>query len=578
MFRFSGRRARAVSLAAVLAASSLAVIGGSPVDAATGSNLYQLTCGGNIAGTNTGPIPTPIRITSTSITPDPAFPTGTAVQVTGDVEITVLGALQAGLLAAGLSGNVSFKAGSSIEVTATNTGTANTVISLETTTAPMNGRVITGGITTTAGGTTVTSAGGFLATDVGAFISTSPLAPVPGLAAGSVIIAFISANEVVINQPALTSATGAAGAVAKDVVFTLTGRNLGSYVSAGASGDTMQFSLAVGGATGLIVELGAFTGTFNQTNPWGLPTPPNPPAGCFVSAGSFGSTTLTDPAPVPVSQTLNVGTSSVTPITLTAPDSDPTPATTFTIVTLPLLGALTVGGNPAVAGASFALGLPVVYTAGPNATVESFTFSASDGVSSSAADGTITINVGTPPVQQPITQEITPGQLVLSCNAPGTAGYPDASCPAIAFQSVQLNGTNQSSTRAMNQIHVSDNRGNVAVGWSLTSYVINQPITGGGTFKGLVNTNAGADTSLAANRIEASYLSIGGITCTAVSPAPAAALPPGGGGTYAITQPLCSAAAGSSIGHFTVDGTFTLVAPSSKAAGNYSGTVEYLVI
>lgn len=569
MFRFSDRRARAVGLTTVLVASSLAIIGGPPATAATGSSSYTVTCTSGAIGPNplSSPLPFPVTITSTTVSPDPAFPTGVAVNVTGDVQVTVVGAVLAGLYAAGAGGGNVQLTGMSVQVTATNDSSPNFPISL-TGTTPMDGRQIAGGISTVLGSTTVTSpSGAFQSSDVGKFISTSSAVLGAGLASGTTIVGYTDANTVTVSAAALGNQTATPAGIAVSAVVTNTGVNLGSYVSAGASGGTMNFSLLPGPmAAPVTLVLG----------PLNVPANLNP---CGVSgSGSFGSAALFDPPPVATSQTLNVGTSTATPITLAATSSDPTPATEFTIETLPAAGTLTIGATTLVVGDVVPVGTPVVYNSGATADVQSFEFSASDGVSSSTTNGTVTLNVGTPTVQQPITQEITPGQLVLSCSAPGSPVYPDLNCDPIALPSVELDGTDQLITVPMNQLHVSDNRGDVTVGWSLTAKVIDQTVTGGGTFKGLVNTDFGAVTSDPANQIEASYLSIGGISCAAVSPAPAAIATTGGGGTFATDQALCSAAAGSSIGTFTVDGNFTLEVPSSKAAGTYEGTVEYLVI
>lgn len=311
----------------------------------------------------------------------------------------------------------------------------------------------------------------------------------------------------------------------------------------------------------------------------------------------FAPVALGDPAPTPVSQGLNVGTGTTTPITLSATDSgDGTPATPATFVKLstplPAAGVLYAGaavpGNEAVVGTEYPIATVFNYVAPSSPSVQTFTFTAADTIAIPTPPGgttnrygvgigTVTLNVGTPPVDQQITQDVTAGQLVLSCQAPGTPGWPLLTCPVIQLPAVQLNGVENYPTHAMNRIWVSDNRGDVTQGWSLSSYMLPQS-TGAGTYLGFVNTAAGADKTLPANRIPAANLSIGTIACVPVSPAPAAVATTGAGGTYATNQALCSAAAGTSIGTFTVDGTFTLHVPSSVAKGTYSGTVEYLVV
>jgi hypothetical protein len=190
----------------------------------------------------------------------------------------------------------------------------------------------------------------------------------------------------------------------------------------------------------------------------------------------------------------------------------------------------------------------------------------------------VTVTIGTPPVDQPLQEDISGGQLVLSCVAPPAAA--STSCPLITLPAITLNGTQQTSTAAANTIYVSDNRGDPTVGWTVTSYLVptaTNPNAGCDTLAQFCNSNASADAALATNNIVPSNFAISGVACAAmagtVNPAPAA----GAGGTYASTQTLCTANAGTGGGSFTVNGNFTLTIPSSTAAGLYQGTIEYLV-
>jgi hypothetical protein len=208
----------------------------------------------------------------------------------------------------------------------------------------------------------------------------------------------------------------------------------------------------------------------------------------------------------------------------------------------------------------------------------SFTFTASDGFPNTSAPATVTVVIGTPPVDQPLSQTIGGGPLVISCSAPPSASA--APCAPIGLPAITLNGTTQTSTAPINTIYISDNRGDPTVGWTLSSYMVatgSNPNTGCDTSITFCNSNVAADPTLPVNHIAAGNLALSAVACAPytgnLNRAPAA----GAGGTYASTQTLCTAAVGTNGGSFTANGTFTLTVPSSTAAGVYLGTVEYLV-
>jgi len=284
---------------------------------------------------------------------------------------------------------------------------------------------------------------------------------------------------------------------------------------------------------------------------------------------------LVEPAPVANPSTVNLGTGQAKTVTLsTTPGNPAYPVTGCNLVGGPTFGGrlnVTISNTPTVCSATLT-------DSGTGVATVTFTFTASDGYPLTGAAGTVTVVIGTPPVDQPLSQTIGGGPLVISCSAPPSQSA--APCGTIVLPAITLNGTTQTSTAPANTIYISDNRGDPTVGWTLTSYMVatgtNQN-TGCDTSITFCNSNLTANAALPVNHIAAGNLAISAVACAPytgnLNPAPAA----GAGGTYASTQTLCTASAGTNGGSFTANGTFTLTVPSSTAAGVYLGTVEYLV-
>jgi len=323
----------------------------------------------------------------------------------------------------------------------------------------------------------------------------------------------------------------------------------------------------------------------------GLPTWNNCQVRVASSAADqvFFSMTLPGPivatAPIPQNQALTVATTSVTPITLTA-TPDPLHAVTgFQFTALPAGGSVTVGGNPAATLTTYApnngVNLNIVFTAPANASVQTLTFQVRDAAFAYGAGGTgtVSITVGTAPVDQVINQQVNGGQLVLSCNSPGSTGYPLLQCPAITLTpAITLNGTQQTTGGPMSSIYVSDNRGDLTANWSLTSYMVSTPSVTGCTTANFCNSTTGANLALTNNHVPATGLSLTPSSCAAfgTNQNPNAAVQAGGAyGGSPIS--VCTATHPNSTGTFKVDGNFSLNIPASTAAGLYKGTVEYLV-
>src|SRR5262249_59150317 len=155
-----------------------------------------------------------------------------------------------------------------------------------------------------------------------------------------------------------------------------------------------------------------------------------PPAAAFVALG--------DAPPVANSGTVSLGVGGTKTITLSATDTDPTPVTACNLVGTPSLPRLAVSISNAPTPCSATL---TDSGAGP-ATV-TFQFTATDGVGTSNT-ATETVSIGTPAVDEPLTQLVNGGQLVLSCSAPGAPTL--LTCPAVNFPAITLNGSPPATT------------------------------------------------------------------------------------------------------------------------------------
>ncbi len=208
-----------------------------------------------------------------------------------------------------------------------------------------------------------------------------------------------------------------------------------------------------------------------------------------------------------------------------------------------------------------------------------FQFTATDTTPSTSSAATVTVSIGVPPVDQEIDQQVTGGLLQVSCSAPGSAGYPALNCPLITLTPITLDGQTQVQTTPANTIFVSDNRGDPASGWSLTTYMVPTPGNTNATCasaKDFCNEDVAGHAADPNGQIPASDLAISAPTWSVVdssNPAPATGTP----GNYGTTQPLGSLAATHSGGTFAVNFNYTLTIPASVYAGLYKGTVEFLV-
>jgi hypothetical protein len=128
---------------------------------------------------------------------------------------------------------------------------------------------------------------------------------------------------------------------------------------------------------------------------------------------------------------------------------------------------------------------------------------------------------------------------------------------------VTLDGTTQTTNAAINQVTVVDARG-LNVGWSLTAQ-LDGPLTNENWTLGGVNAEIAETNLLMQNQL-----------CSIVD-GPGATVVPGTAGTLDSPVTVCTAPVGSSGGTFTADADLELTVPASLLAGNYTGTITFIV-
>ena len=276
-----------------------------------------------------------------------------------------------------------------------------------------------------------TLSGPFTAGDAGQIVAPSPLGGPPGLPQGSVIIGVNPGVSATIN----TTTTAASGgsftvgtAPAAGITFTdpnpvITGN---VFTTNGSNGGTSRIGVVGSSEFALNASIPiSFTpcnasGYFGSTpvNSPVFPTPgittsyeaaTAPPAAAFVN--------LHANPPSPNSQTVNLGEGSGGSVILTAAaGSYPVDPNGFTLVNTSPQGSLT-----------FSLGAGGLVTMSNTATspeIDHILFNACDTLSGahggpvcSTTPGNITVNIGTPPVTQPFSEQVNAGALVLSCDS-----------------------------------------------------------------------------------------------------------------------------------------------------------------
>jgi hypothetical protein len=615
---------------------------------------YELDCAGTgAAAGQTAPF---VAATVINTTTDTGLPTGTTFGATGSVSLVLSGALLAPLNAALNPATVSLQGGLTFGST-NGSATGTYSYTSPTMTAANPGGAVTNA-TWASGSSTIS--GNFTAADVGQFVAISPLGTATGIPNGSVISSVVPGVSASI-APTLTTAANATAttvglAPAAGITFTdPTPLNTGNVFTTagtvggtsrigvtGSSGFTLTATLAIGftpcSPSGFFGATPVGTPLFPAGSTTGYESATAPPAGAFVNLTAATGPTCNN-------QTVALGEGGTGSVTLSASaGSYPVSSTGFSLPggspqTIPLTpgpGTLTVTQSAA--------GSPVINLSNTStvAASGSFTFQASDTLAAAnggplhcATPGTITVQVGTPPVVQPFSEQVNGAQLVLSCNSPANyvtgnntptpVGTPLLQCPEFQFQPITLDGLEQEvsastgetngtpSGTAPGTIYISDNRGSPTGTWTLTGTFVPTAIgTGNGQnpnascagIDAFCNSSVGAaalNTTKAGTgggpsgahdgQIAPNYLQVNKITCIAdptggiTGPDGTVYNPPNlnpnanptAGGNFGAPVQLCTATSGQSGGTFLFNATYTLIIPESVYAGNYFGSVQYTV-
>jgi hypothetical protein len=593
----------------MVAGAAVAVLAPTPAFAGSNPNTtYEYDCTSTLQAGAAAPFPVTANLTAT---PDPTFFNGGSFGAAGALSFTLAGGVIAGLA----SNNVLGTPGPGLTVAGLTIGSTDGTATGSYTyghvfpqTAPTSSTLAGVGW-----GTTTTLTGAFTAAMVGDGVTSTTA----GLPTGATIESVVPGVSATIQAATTAAATGATITLWSPMTFTDATVSTGNVFTAATTfnghanvglttltgGITINAALAVTfgtGGAGVGNNNCLETGWQNATTPGpsqNFETQPALPFGAstplvLASGGHItqAGTTVAitpppaafvvgnDPPPVANDGTANMGIGQTQTITLSATDTDATPVTACNLVGTPSNARLTVtiSNTPSVCQATLA-------DTGTGPATVTFQFSASD-VNGTGNTATETVNIGTPSVNEPLTQQVNPGQLVLSCNTPGSTGYPELLCPDFQFPAITLNGTSQTTTGPGNTLYVSDNRGNPAAGWSLVAQMVPTPST--------LNTNAacaaaadfcnasvGAAAANPQGQIPPSDLSIGSIACT---PAAGNTNPPAGctaaaGGAFGGVVPIAAATAGESGGTWNITKTYTFNIPSSVYSGMYWGTVQYTV-
>ena len=611
------RRVTAVVGVVGLLAALLVALAAAPASAGSNPNTtYELDC----TTTLQPGVAAPFLLTANlNATPDPSFPTGAsfgaAGALTGSVPAPVVAGLEQALGPAQIGLNLGGVVLGSTDGTATGTAPYSNNFA-QVAAAPA--RQVTG-VTWTSGSTTLTAAAGAFnaGTDVGLSVAgpsgggINPASTITAVGAGG--------GSATISLATTGAGTAAAIGLGRTMSFTDPAVSTGNvFTTNGVSGGqarigvtqattfgvtTPAITVGFGGNAGVGASHCLLTGfdaaanpgpaqlnTTGPVLPFGTPgvTPLVAASGGFISqpgttqaitppAAAFVS--LADAPPTANDSTANLGVGGTKTITLSTTDTDATPTTACNLVGSPSLPrlAVTISNSPTPCQATLT-------DSGTGPATVTFQFNATDGVGTGNT-ATVTVNIGTPPVTEPLSQLVNAGQLVLSCGPPGPTG-PVLTCAEFQFPSITLDGSPHTSTGNGSTLFVADNRGDPTVGWTLQASMVATPIGAGSntnpSCSGVIafcNANVGTHALDASGngQISKSNLSIGNIACPAHTGNPNPAATAGAGGSFASTQQICSATAGQSGGSFDVTKTYSLTIPPSVFAGTYWGTVEFLV-
>jgi hypothetical protein len=607
--RRTTQRRRATALVTVLATAAglLAfVLTAPPASAGTNPNTtYDVECRPQL-GSPSSPANPFIVTANLNATPSPSYPTGATFGAAGALSFTAQGPVLAAFAANGI---LNPDGTTGLTVTnlklGTTDGSATGVYDYDKTFAAATPPHHTVSNVTWSSGSTTLNGTGFTAADLGSGLVG------PGIQNGAAIVAVTATTATISMSTTAAQASGDVelysamtftdAAVSTGNVFTTNGTAGGQGNIGLQTVDSFTFNngfpggVIMGGTAGYGANRCLTTGWSGATPgpgqtplpvpvlPSGVTTPLVAASGGFLAqpgtaqqitlpAAAFVS--LADPPPVAQSATFALGTGQTRVVTLSATDADPTPTTSCALVPASISDArLTVTNlnSPNVCSATLT-------DNGTGVGTVTFQFTASDAVGAGPA-ATVTVNIGTPTVDERLSQEVIGGALVLSCTNPDTSLTPDLACDDFAFGDVTLNGLQQTRTGAGSTLYVSDNRGNPAVGWSLTAYMVatpDNPNAACGPVVAFCNADVGTNALNPNGQIAKTNLSIDSIGCDPHLGNLNAATA-GAGGDFGSTQTLCTAPVGASGGTFDVTKEFTLTIPSSVYAGTYWATVQYLV-
>jgi hypothetical protein len=596
----------------MVGAMAVAVVGlsaGSAFATSLGPIAYEADCTTPLQAGTVAPF---VIVVNGDTNVNSAFPNGAKFGATGTVTTNLSGGFIAGLEAngfgtGGLVTQVSIGATKATGTYAIN-GTAPSVT--------WDGRQI-GGVSWGSGSTTLS--GPFVAGDAGHFVSGTNIPPAavivgvnPGVSA-TITAATTGAGSGNVGTGAIAGQNYTIPFTAPNTTFTTSGNatDTASLNLVSAEGFQVQTTLNIGfgGAFGGACTV---TGYDSGGNPGPGQTPaPGPvlPNGTVnplvtvspVVTAPFATLTLTDGPPAPQAASVALGIGGNKNVQLLAPDTDGTPAIYWEVTTGSSLPRLNVGLNSST-------GVATLTDSGVGPATATFSFTACDQQNGTGtvtpppgvncgAPAVVTVNIGTPPVDETLTQAVGGAQLMLSCSAPevyqnpSSTGIPSLQCPNFALPAITLNGLEQTTQGAGSTLYVSDNRGDPAGTWTLTATMVASQTGGAGqnpnaSCAGIVafcNGNVGSNAlNVATNgskngQISAANLLVAPTACGAHvgNLNPAGTL--GAGGTMSAVRTICTASVGQSGGTFDVTKNYTLTIPSSVYAGTYWGTVEYTV-
>ena len=495
----------------------------------------------------------PFAVTANvNTTTDTAAPTGATFGISGVTSVTLVGPFLAALADNSVLSPTVGLAVSGVDFASTDGTATGSYLAAPTFTAAAPSSSALTGVSFSSGVTTISYTGGTVAAGdgiAGTGIGEATVVSVnPGVSItlSSATTAASSGSYTAYSALTLTSSPFASPATA----FTTNGLNGGKanvgIVGVASIAVEVNLTITFGGTNGVGTTNCLETGwdasndpSYPQTNELtpgfppaslggpgtplvlatgGFITQPGVPAGDGITPPAAAYVNLVSTAPTANNQTINMGIGGTATGTLTAT------AGSYPVASFSLVGTnpQTVGGRLTVTLTNTSTGAFSLSDTGATAVVLTFQFNACDGEPTpvcTATPGTVTVNIGTPPVIQPFTEQVSAGQLVLSCDSPAnyvesdsavppntggtqppqqanqspapTGADPLLQCPEFQFPPITLDGLEQTvaattgntggnpSGSAPGTIYISDNRGSPTDSWTLTGTFVPTAIGGG---------------------------------------------------------------------------------------------------